>query len=55
VAVAGLPQETRMATRHEWELLDIVEEHIGELEVRIRERIGRFGLGASAEVHAWGG
>jgi transposase len=43
LAIAALPQETRMATRHEWELLNVVEEHIGELEVRIRERIGRLG------------
>jgi hypothetical protein len=43
LAIAGMPNETRIATLHEWELLDVVERHIGELEVRIRERIGRIG------------
>lgn len=43
VAIGRLPEETRRMTLHEWELLDKVEEHIGELESRIRESIGRIG------------
>lgn len=43
VAIGRLPEETRRATLHEWEMLDLIEGHIGELEVRIRERIGRLG------------
>jgi transposase len=43
VAIGRVPAETRMATLHEWELLDTMEKHIGEMEVRIRERIGRLG------------
>lgn len=43
LAIGRLPEETRRATLHEWELLDEVERHIGELEVRIRERIGCVG------------
>jgi transposase len=43
LAIGRLPEETRRATLHEWELLDEVEGHIGELEVRIRERIGCVG------------
>ena len=43
VAIGRLPEETRRATLHEWEMLDLIERHIGELEVRIRERIGRLG------------
>lgn len=42
-AIGRLPEETRRATLHEWELLDEVGRHIGELEVRIRRRIGRVG------------
>lgn len=43
VAIGRLPEETRRATMHEWEMLDLIEEHIGQLEVRIRERIGKIG------------
>ena len=43
LAIGRLPEETRRASLHEWELLDEVERHIGELEVRIRERIGCVG------------
>ena len=43
LAIGRLPEETRRATLHEWELLDEVERHIGELEVRIRGRIGCIG------------
>jgi transposase len=43
VAIGRLPEETRRATLHEWEMLDLTERHIGELEVRIREKIGRLG------------
>lgn len=43
LAIAGTPTETRLATLHEWELLDSLEKHIGEMEVRIRERIGKLG------------
>lgn len=43
VAIGRLPAETRVATLHEWELLDGVERHIGEMEARIRCSIGRLG------------
>jgi transposase len=43
LAITGTPVETRLATLHEWELLDIIEQHIGEMEMRIRERSGRLG------------
>ena len=43
VAIGRLPEQTQRATRHEWEMLDLIEEHIKELEVPIRERIGRLG------------
>ena len=43
LAIGRLPEETRRTSRHEWELLDEVERHIGELEVRIRSRIGSIG------------
>ena len=43
VAIGRLPEETRRATLHEWEMLDLIEKHIGELEVRIRSRIGSLG------------
>ncbi len=43
LAIGDTPPETRMAAMHEWELLDDVERHIGEMEARIRERIGRIG------------
>lgn len=43
VAIGKLPEETRRATLHEWEILDLIENHIGELEVRIRQRIGKLG------------
>lgn len=41
--VGALPPETRLATRHEWDLVDEVERHIQELEKRIRLGIGRLG------------
>jgi hypothetical protein len=43
LAIGRLPEETRRATLQEWEQLDEVGWHIGELEVRIRERIGCVG------------
>jgi transposase len=43
VAIGRMPEETRRARLHEWELLDELERHIGELEVRIRERVGCIG------------
>jgi len=43
LAIGGLPEETRTAAWHECELLDEVERHLGELEVRIRTRIGCIG------------
>jgi transposase len=43
LAIGRLPEETRRTSRHEWELLDEVEKHIGEMEVRIRSRIGCMG------------
>jgi len=42
LAISGTPPETTLATLHEWELLDEVERHIGEMEIRIRARIGRL-------------
>jgi transposase len=43
VHVGSLPLETRLATRHELELVDEVERHIEELEKRIRLSIGQLG------------
>lgn len=43
VAIGRMPEETRRAALQEWELLDQLERHIGELEVRIGERIGCLG------------
>lgn len=43
MAIGRMPEETRRATLHEWELLDELERHIGELEARSRERIGCIG------------
>jgi len=43
VAIGRLPEETRRPTLHEWELLDVIDRHIGELEARIRLRIGQLG------------
>jgi transposase len=43
VYVGALPEETRLATRHEWDLVDQIEEHIEELEKRIRLGIGQLG------------
>jgi len=42
-SIARLPQETRIATLHEWELLDFLEAQIAALEERIRERIASVG------------
>jgi len=43
VYVGALPPETRLATRHEWELVDEAERHIEELEKRIHLGIGQLG------------
>lgn len=43
VYIGSLPQETRLATRHEWALVEEVEAHLKELEVRIRLGIGQLG------------
>jgi len=43
VSVGALPQETRLATRHEWELVEEVEAPIRELETRIKLGIGQLG------------
>jgi hypothetical protein len=43
LAIGRAAGRTRRASLQEWELLDEVERHIGELEVRIRERIGSVG------------
>jgi len=40
--LGALPPETRIATRHEWQLIDEVEQHIQELEKRIRLGIGQL-------------
>lgn len=42
-SISRLPQETRIATLHEWELLDFLEAQIATLEERIRERIASLG------------
>jgi transposase len=44
VYIGALPEETRLATRHEWELVDEVEAHLKQLEMRIRLGIGQLGL-----------
>jgi transposase len=41
--VGALPFSTRIATRHEWDLLDQTEQHIQELEKQIRLSIGQIG------------
>jgi transposase len=43
VYVGALPEETRLATRHEWAAVDALEEHIRELEARIRLTVGQLG------------
>lgn len=43
VYIASLPEQTRIATRHEWELLDQIEEHIAALEEQISLKIGQIG------------
>lgn len=43
VYVGALPEQTRLATRHEWELVDEVEGHIRELEKQIRLGVGQLG------------
>lgn len=43
VAIAGLPQECRMATSEEWALLDHLEEHIEAMHQRVRLRIASLG------------
>lgn len=42
-SIARLPQETRIATLHEWELLDFLEAQIAALEERIQQRIATLG------------
>jgi transposase len=41
--VGALPPSTRLATRHEWDLLDHIEQHIQELEKEILLSIGQIG------------
>lgn len=43
VYLGGMPEQTRLATRHEWALVDEVERHIAELEKQIRLSIGQIG------------
>ena len=43
VYLGGMPEQTRLATRHEWALVDEVEGHIAELEKQIRLTIGQVG------------
>jgi transposase len=43
VYVGALPEQTRLSTRHEWQLVDEVEAHIQALETRIRLGIGQLG------------
>ena len=43
VYIGALPEETRLATRHEWKLVDQVEQHIKELEKRARLSLGPLG------------
>jgi transposase len=43
VYLGGMPEQTRLATRHEWALVDEVEKHIAELEKQIRLTIGQIG------------
>lgn len=44
VYVGSLPPATRLATRHEWVLLDEAEQHIEDLEKQIRVGIGQLGF-----------
>jgi transposase len=43
VCIGGLPERTREATLHEWELVDELNQHIRELEKEIAVHIGRMG------------
>jgi transposase len=43
VHIGRLPDQTREATTREWQIVDELEQHIDELDVRIRERVGRLG------------
>jgi transposase len=43
IYVGSLPEQTRLATRHEWQLVDEVESPIEELEKQIRLGIGQLG------------
>ena len=43
VYVGRLPDHTREATTREWQIIDELEQHIEELDRRIRERVGRLG------------
>ena len=44
VYLGGMPEQTRLAARHEWELVDEVERHIQELEKQIRLNVGQLGF-----------
>jgi transposase len=43
VYIGRLPDHTREATTREWQIIDELEQHIEELDERIRERVGRLG------------
>lgn len=43
VYTGRLPDHTREATTREWQIIDELEQHIEELDARIRERVGRLG------------
>jgi transposase len=43
VYTGRLPDHTREATIREWQIVDELEQHIEELDGRIRERVGRLG------------
>jgi transposase len=43
VYIGRLPDHTREATTREWQIIDELEQHIDELDERIRERVGRLG------------
>jgi hypothetical protein len=44
VYIGRLPDHTHEATTREWQIIDELEQHIEELDERIRERVGRLGL-----------
>jgi transposase len=43
VWAGGLPEQTREATIHEWQLVDELEAHVRELERQIQEHVGKVG------------